>query len=210
MAIDSCATWSRSPAIARGSPPEAERCSASSQPASRRHRAAAASKRTAPPRHTRPCRARGVRQSEEAVTLAASSGPRAADLRERPVAELLKQLANETTTLVRQELDLAKAEMREKAGRAGAGAGMWGAAGVIALIALGSLTAFLILALDGVMPNWLAALIVGLAYAAIAGVLYLRGKQRVEEAGSPVPEQTVETLKQDVQWAKHPTTSAKT
>ena len=142
--------------------------------------------------------------------MATSSGPETADLRDRPVAELLKQLANETTTLVRQELDLAKAEMREKAGKAGAGAGMWGAAGVTALLALGSLTAFLILALDGVMPNWLAALTVGIAYAAIAGVLYLRGKQRVEEAGSPVPEQTVETLKEDVQWAKHPTTSAKT
>ena len=140
----------------------------------------------------------------------ASNGPQAADLRERPVAELLKQLANETTTLVRQELDLAKAEMREKAGKVGAGAGMWGAAGVIGLLGLGSLTTFLILALDGVMPNWLAALIVGIAYAAIAGVLYLRGKQRVEEAGSPVPEQTVETLKEDMQWAKHPTTSAKT
>ena len=142
--------------------------------------------------------------------MAASNGPQAADLRERPVAELLKQLANETTTLVRQELDLARAEMREKAGKAGAGAGMWGAAGAAALLALGSLTTFLILALDGVMPNWLAALIVGIAYAAIAGLLYLRGKQRVEEAGSPVPEQTVETLKEDVQWAKHPTTSAKT
>ena len=70
-------------------------------------------------------------------------------------------------------------------------------------------TAFLILALDGAMPNWLAALIVGLVYAAVAGLLYLRGKRRVEEAGSPVPEQTVETLKEDVQWAKHPTTSAK-
>lgn len=142
--------------------------------------------------------------------MAASNGPQAADLRERPVAELLKQLANETTTLVRQELDLARAEMREKAGKAGAGAGMWGAAGAAALLALGSLTTFLILALDGVMPNWLAALIVGIAYAAIAGFLYLRGKQRVEEAGSPVPEQTVETLKEDAQWAKHPTTSAKT
>ena len=140
----------------------------------------------------------------------ASNGPQAADLRERPVAELLKQLANETTTLVRQELDLAKAEMREKAGKVGAGAGMWGTAGAAALLALGALTAFLILALDGVMPSWLAALIVGIAYAAIAGVLYLRGKQRVEEAGSPVPEQTVETLKEDAQWAKHPTTSAKT
>jgi uncharacterized membrane protein YqjE len=144
------------------------------------------------------------------VTVATSSGPRAEELRERPVGELLKQLANETTTLVKQELELAKAEMREKAGKAGPGVGMWGAAGVTGLIALGSLTAFLILALDGAMPNWLAALIVGLVYAAIAGVLYLRGKQKVEEAGSPVPEQTVETLKEDVQWAKHPTTSAKT
>jgi uncharacterized membrane protein YqjE len=144
------------------------------------------------------------------VTVATSSGPRAEELRERPVGELLKQLANETTTLVKQELELAKAEMREKAGKAGPGVGMWGAAGVTGLLALGSLTAFLILALDGAMPNWLAALIVGLVYAAIAGVLYLRGKQKVEEAGSPVPEQTVETLKEDVQWAKHPTTSAKT
>jgi uncharacterized membrane protein YqjE len=132
------------------------------------------------------------------------------DLRERPVGELLKQLAGETTTLVRQELELAKAEMREKAGKAGPGFGMWGAAGVTGLLALGSLTAFLILALDGALPNWLAALIVGLAYAAIAGLLYLRGKQRVGEAGSPVPEQTIETIKEDVQWAKHPTTSAKT
>jgi uncharacterized membrane protein YqjE len=143
------------------------------------------------------------------VTVATPSEP-AEELRERPVAELLKQLANETTTLVKQELELAKAEMREKAGKAGPGVGMWGAAGVTGLLALGSLTAFLILALDGAMPNWLAALIVGLVYAAIAGVLYLRGKQKVEEAGSPVPEQTVETLKEDVQWAKHPTTSAKT
>jgi uncharacterized membrane protein YqjE len=142
--------------------------------------------------------------------LATSSDPRADELRDRPVGELLKQLASETTTLVRQELELAKAEMREKAGKAGPGFGMWGAAGVAALLALGAGTAFLILVLDGAMPNWLAALIVGLVYAAIAGLLYLRGKQRVDEAGSPVPEQTIETIKEDVQWAKHPTTSAKT
>jgi uncharacterized membrane protein YqjE len=143
------------------------------------------------------------------MTLAASNYSQADDLRDRPIGELLKQLANETTTLVRQELELAKTEMREKAGQAGPGVGMWGAAGVTALLALGSLTAFLILALDGAMPNWLAALLVGLVYAAIAGVLYVRGKERVERAGSPVPEKTVETLKEDVQWAKHPTTSAK-
>lgn len=132
------------------------------------------------------------------------------ELRERPIGELLKQLANETATLVRQELDLAKTEMREKAGKAGPGFGMWGAAGATALLSAGALTAFLILALDGVMPNWLAALIVGLVYAAVAGVLYVTGKHRVEEAGSPVPEKTIETVKEDVQWAKHPTTSAKT
>jgi Putative Actinobacterial Holin-X, holin superfamily III len=132
------------------------------------------------------------------------------DLRERPIGELLKQLADETATLVRQELDLAKAEMREKAGKAGPGFGMWGAAGVTALLAAGALTAFLILALDGVMPNWLAALLVGLVYTAIAGVLYVNGKHRVEEAGSPVPQKTIESVKEDVQWAKHPTTSAKT
>lgn len=142
--------------------------------------------------------------------MAASSGSHTDDMRDRPIGELLKELANETTTLVRQELDLAKAEMREKAGKAGPGFGMWGAAGVTGLLALGSLTAFLILALDGAMPNWLAALIVGLVYSTIAGVLYVRGKHRVEEAGSPVPEKTIETVKEDVQWAKHPTTSAKT
>ncbi|MFL5946213.1 MAG: phage holin family protein [Gaiellaceae bacterium] len=138
------------------------------------------------------------------------STPRAEELHDRPIGELLKQLSQETTTLVRQELELAKAEMREKAGKAGPGFGMWGAAGVTGLLALGALTAFLILALDGAMPNWLAALIVGLVYAAVAGVLYLRGKHRVEEAGSPVPQKTIETMKEDVEWAKHPTTSART
>jgi hypothetical protein len=132
------------------------------------------------------------------------------ELREQPIGELLKQLANESTTLMRQELELAKAEMREKAGKAGPGFGMWGAAGIVGLLAAGALTAFLILALDGVMPNWLAALLVGLVYAAIAGVLYVNGKHRVEEAGSPVPQKTIESVKEDVRWAKHPTTSART
>jgi uncharacterized membrane protein YqjE len=129
-------------------------------------------------------------------------------LREQPIGDLLKQLATETTTLVRQELDLAKAEMREKGKKAGPGFGMIGAAGGVALLALGALTACLILALDGVMPNWLAALIVAVAYGAVAAVLYARGKEKVDDAGSPAPRQTIETVKEDVQWAKHPTTSA--
>ena len=130
-------------------------------------------------------------------------------LQQQPIGELVKQLASETTTLVRQELELAKAEMREKAGKAGPGFGMIGAAGGMALLALGAMTAFFILALDGALPNWLAALIVAVVYSAIAAVLYARGKEKVDDAGSPAPRQTIETLKEDVEWAKHPTTSAK-
>jgi uncharacterized membrane protein YraQ (UPF0718 family) len=131
------------------------------------------------------------------------------ELRDRPIGELLKQLADETTILVRQELDLAKAEMREKGRKAGPGVGMIGAAGAVGLLAAGALTAFFVLALDGAMPNWLAALIVAVVYGAIAGFLYMRGKEKVDDAGSPAPRQTIETLKEDVEWAKHPTTSAR-
>ena len=132
------------------------------------------------------------------------------DLRERPIGELLKQLSQETTTLVRQELELAKAEMAEKGKKAGKGAGMFGGAGVVGFLALGALTAALILALDTGMKAWLAALIVGLVYAAIAGVLALTGKKEVQQATPPVPEQTVESVKEDVEWAKTQTPSART
>ena len=131
-------------------------------------------------------------------------------LREQPIGELLKQLSQETTTLVRQELELAKAEMAEKGKKAGKGAGMFGGAGVVGFLALGALTAALILALDTGMKAWLAALIVGLVYAAIAGVLALSGKKEVQQATPPVPEQTVESVKEDVQWAKTQTPSART
>jgi len=138
-----------------------------------------------------------------------STDSRQEALHEQPIGELLKQLASETTTLVRQELELAKAEMREKAGKAGPGFGMIGAAGGVALLALGALTAFFVLALDGALPNWLAALIVAIVYGAIAALLYMRGKEKVDDAGSPAPRQTIETVKEDVEWAKHPTASAK-
>jgi hypothetical protein len=132
------------------------------------------------------------------------------DLRERPIGELLRQLAQETNTLVRQEFELAKAEMTQKGRRAGPGIGMVGAAGIVGLLALGAVTAFLILALDSILSNWLAALLVALFYGAVAAVLYFRGKERVEEAGKPIPEQTIETLKEDVEWAKTRTGSGRT
>ena len=124
------------------------------------------------------------------------------DMRERPVGELLKQLSQETSTLVRQELELAKAEMAQKGKRAGLGAGMLGGAGIAGLLALIALTLTLIYALDTGMPTWLAALIVTALWAAVAGVLALTGKSKVQEATPPVPEQTVETVKEDVEWAK--------
>jgi uncharacterized membrane protein YqjE len=131
------------------------------------------------------------------------------DQRERPIGELLKQLSEETTTLVRQELDLAKAEVAQKGQQAGKGVGMFGGAGVMGFLALGALTAFFIMLLDGAVPNWAAALIVAVVYAAIAGVLALQGKNKVKEAAPPVPEQAVETVKEDVQWAKTRAQSAR-
>ena len=123
-------------------------------------------------------------------------------LRDQSFGELFKHLSEQTATLVRQELDLAKAEMQQKGKRAGVGIGMIGAGGVLALAAVGALTATLILVLAEWMDAWIAALIVTLVYAAGAAVLALQGKEKVGEATPPVPEQTIETVKVDVQWAK--------
>jgi uncharacterized membrane protein YqjE len=133
----------------------------------------------------------------------------AGDLRERPIGELLKQLSEETTTLVRQELDLAKAEVAQKGQQAGKGAGMFGGAGVMGFLALAAITAALIMLIDKATPNWVAALIVGVVYAAIAGILALQGRNKVKEAVPPVPEQAAESVKEDVQWAKTRTQSAR-
>ena len=131
------------------------------------------------------------------------------DLRDRPIGELLKQLSNETTTLVRKELELAKAEVAQKGQQAGKGAGMFGGAGVVGFLAVMALTAALIMGLDKAMPNWLAALIVGLVLAAIAGILALQGRNKIQEAVPPVPEQAADSVKEDVQWAKSRTQSAR-
>ena len=122
---------------------------------------------------------------------------------DRPVGELLRELSEQTTTLVRQELELAKLELTEKGKRAGVGAGMFGGAGVVGLYAVGALTACLILALATAMTGWLAALIVAVVYGAGAGLLALSGKSKVQQAVPPVPEQATESVKEDVQWTKN-------
>jgi nitrate/nitrite transporter NarK len=89
------------------------------------------------------------------------------------------------------------------------GAGLFGAASVLGLLALAAMTACFILALNAVMPAWLAALLVAVVYGAVAAVLALRGKAKVKQATPPVPEQTIETVKEDVEWAKNQMPSAK-
>ena len=123
------------------------------------------------------------------------------DLRDRPIGDLLKQLSQDTATLVRQEMALARAELTEQGKRAGTGAGMLGGAGVAGLLTLGALTATIIGVLDTAMAFWLAALIVTVIWAAVAGVLALQGRNKIKEATPPAP-QTVETVKEDVRWAK--------
>lgn len=131
-------------------------------------------------------------------------------LRDRPTSELLKELSNQTTELVRQEIDLAKAELSEKGKTAGLGAGMFGGAGLSGAFALAALTTAAIAALDLAMALWLAALIVAVVYAAVAGALALRGKDKIQQAAPPVPEQTQESVKEDVQWARTRARSGRT
>ena len=129
------------------------------------------------------------------------------DARERPIGELVKDLSQQTSTLVRQEIALARAELQEKGKLAGKGAGMLAGAAAAGLLALGALTAALIALLDTAMATWVAALIVMALWAVVAAVLAKAGQSALQRATPPAP-QTVETVKEDIQWAKTQTGSA--
>jgi uncharacterized membrane protein YqjE len=129
------------------------------------------------------------------------------DSRDRPIGELVKELSSQTSTLVRQEIELARAELQQKGKLAGKGAGMLGGAAIAALLALGALTAGLIALLDREMATWVAALIVMALWAVVALVLAKAGQKSLQKATPPAPH-TVETVKEDIQWAKNPTGSA--
>jgi MFS family permease len=118
------------------------------------------------------------------------------------LADLARQLSNQTTELVRHEVDLAKAELRVKGKRAGAGAGMFGGAGALGLYALGALTAAIIAGIAEALPVWASALIVAALYGAVAGILALRGRNKVQQATPPLPEETVQSVKEDVRYTK--------
>lgn len=136
------------------------------------------------------------------------------DLRQRPTLSLVRDLTQQASTLAHQEvelvkveikenIELAKAEMLEKGKAAGLGLAALAAAGATALLGLGALSAFLILALDGVMPNWAAALCVAALWAIVAALFALYGKNKLDAIGTPVPERTLEAVKEDVTWLKN-------
>jgi putative superfamily III holin-X len=124
--------------------------------------------------------------------------------RQRSTAELLGELIEQVGTLARQEVELAKAEMAVKAKRAGTAAGELAGAGVLALGAFGALTACFIAALALRLPVWAAALIVAVVYAVIGAALAFDARGRLRGM-SPAPEETVESIKEDVRWARRQT-----
>jgi uncharacterized membrane protein YqjE len=131
------------------------------------------------------------------------------ELRSHSTGDLVKQLSEQTTTLVRKEIELARAELTEKGKVAGEGAGMFGGAAVVGLLALGTFTVVVLALLDKAMDLWVAALIVTVVYGAIAAVLAMTARERVKRGLPAAPEQTVETVKEDVQWAKSQAKSAR-
>jgi uncharacterized membrane protein YqjE len=133
------------------------------------------------------------------------------DTRERSVSELVQALTTQVSTLARKEVELAKLELAQKGKVLGIGGGMIGAAGLVAVLGLGALTAALILALGQLVDEaWVAALIVAVAYLAVAGVLALLGRKRIQDASPLVPEQASESVKEDVEWVKTQARSART
>ncbi|HEY6235605.1 MAG TPA: phage holin family protein [Candidatus Elarobacter sp.] len=125
--------------------------------------------------------------------------PREAD---RPIGDLLRELGDEISTLVRQEIALAKVEIAEKTKPAIASAGMFGGTALLSLGAFGALTTFLIALIALWVPVWASALIVTVVYGIVAFVLAQTGKKKLHEAAPLVPEQTAQTVKEDIEWAK--------
>jgi uncharacterized membrane protein YqjE len=119
----------------------------------------------------------------------------------RSLGDIVGDISKDLSSLVRQEMDLAKTELKQEITKTGKGAGMLGAAGVAGLLTLVFLSLALTYLLDNWMPVELAALIVSLLWAAAGAVLAVRGRNQVKQANPQLPT-TQHTLKEDVQWAK--------
>ena len=123
---------------------------------------------------------------------------------DRSLGELFAELAQETSTLVRQEMNLAKTEMSQKASRAGKHVGALAAGGAVAYAGLLAILAGLIVLLDEVMPLWLSAFLVGVVVALVGYLLVRRGLDALKREDL-APRETIETLKEDKEWAKDQT-----
>jgi membrane protein len=121
---------------------------------------------------------------------------------DRPVGQLIRDASEQMSRLVRQEMRLATAELRQKAARVGVGGGLLSAGGVLGFYAGAALVGCAILALALVLAPWLAALIVGAVIGLVAGVLVLIGKKQVQKAAPPVPEEAVASVKEDIDALK--------
>jgi len=111
---------------------------------------------------------------------------------DRSTADLVRLLSEQVAVLVRDELKLAQLEMTRKGKRAGAGVGMLGSGGLVALYGLGCLLAAAIIAIAGAVAAWLAALIVGAALLAMAAAVALLGRSQLKKASPPVPQEAVD------------------
>jgi uncharacterized membrane protein YqjE len=119
-----------------------------------------------------------------------------------PTADLIRQMSEQVSRLVKDELRLARLELAEKGKNAGIGAGLFGGAGVVALYGGASIVAAVILLLALVMPAWLAAVVVGVALLVLAAILGFFGKRRVARAAPPTPERTIASVKHDIDAVK--------
>jgi len=151
--------------------------------------------------------ARRSRTAPQMTMALHADAPREAD---RPFPELLRELGDELTTLVRDEIALAKVEIVEKSRDVGKAAPMFGAGALFGLGAFIAFTVCLIALIALAMPTWAAALIVTILYGAVAAVAALNGKKKLQAAAPPVPTQTVQTVKDDIEWAKTRAKSGRT
>ncbi len=127
----------------------------------------------------------------------------------KSTAELFRDLSNEMTALVHQEIELAKVELSEKTKKVGAGAGMFGGAAVAGLLAAGALVAAAIAGIATALSVWLSALIVGVVLLGIAGAMALTGRAEVAQGTPPIHQEAIQSSKEDVEWLKTQARSAK-
>jgi len=128
----------------------------------------------------------------------------AEEVSETSVGELIGNISNDLSTLFRQEVELAKVELKQEASKAGKAAGMLGAAGFAGYMTLLLLSLALVAALGNVIDYGWAALIVAVIWGIVGAVLYANGRKKLKTV-DPTPRRTVDTLKEDAQWLKNPT-----